>query len=249
LLDPAALDVTPVISLLTPTAMLDPSGRADDTIAMGANQTLNGVGTVNGVLTSLGLVSPGLGANTGVLTVVGNATLSGKTAMKLDKANATNDLLVSFGSITYGGTLVITNLSTALAVGDAFQLFSASGGFNGSFSAIQPASPGSGMSWDTSSLAVDGTLKIATGPITGPTTNATITSVMLSGTNLLVHGTNNNVPNTTGRYVILTSTNIAKPLSSWTPVLTNTFTGGTFDYTNPIVPGTLQQYIDVQVIP
>jgi len=229
--------------------MLDPSGRADDTIAMGANQTLNGVGTVNGVLTSLGLVSPGLGANTGVLTVVGNATLSGKTAMKLDKANATNDLLVSFGSITYGGTLVITNLSTALAVGDAFQLFSASGGFNGSFSAIQPASPGSGMSWDTSSLAVDGTLKIATGPITGPTTNATITSVMLSGTNLLVHGTNNNVPNTTGRYVILTSTNIAKPLSSWTPVLTNTFTGGTFDYTNPIVPGTLQQYIDVQVIP
>jgi autotransporter-associated beta strand protein len=249
LLDPAALDVTPVISLLTPTATLDPSGRVDNTIAIGVNQTLNGNGTVSGVLTSLGLVSPGLGANTGTLTVYGNATLTGKTAMKLDKANATNDFIVSFGSINYGGTLVITNLSTSLAVGDAFQLFSASGGYNGSFSAIQPASPGSGLSWDTSSLAVDGTLKIATGPVTGPTTNATITSVTLSGTNLLVHGTNNNVPNTTGHYVVLTSTNIAKPLSIWTPVLTNGFTSGTFDYTNPIVPGTLQQYIDVMVIP
>lgn len=250
LLEPAALDVTPVISLLTSTAVIDPSGRVDGTLTIGVNQALNGNGSVNGVLTNLGLVSPGLGTNTGTLTVGGSVTLSGKTAMKLDKANATNDFLVSFGSIAYGGTLAITNLSTGLAVGDAFQLFSAGGGFNGAFSAIVPAAPGSGMSWDTNSLAVDGTLKIAVGPVTGPTTNASITSVTLSGTNLLVHGTNNNVPNNAGHFVVLTSTNIVTSLSNWKPVFTNTFNaGGTFDYTNPIVPGTPQQFIDVQVTP
>ena len=251
LVDPAALDVTPAISLLTSTATLDPSGRGDNTITIGLNQALSGIGIVSGNLTNLGLVSPGLGATTGLLTVNGNTTLSGRTAMKLDKANSTSDQLMSFGSITYGGTLVITNLNTApLAVGDSFQLFNAGGGFIGSFNAIQPASPGSGLSWDTNSIPVDGTLKIAVGPVTGPTTNATITKVSLSSTNLLVHGTNNNVPNTSFRFVVLTSTNLSKPLSNWTPVFTNSFTsGGTFDYTNPIVPGTPQQFIDVQVVP
>jgi hypothetical protein len=128
-------------------------------------------------------------------------------------------------------------------------LFSASGGLSGGFTSISPASPGSGLSWDTNSLAVDGTLKISVGPVTGPTTNANITSETLSGTNLLIHGTNNNVPKTEFHYVVLTSTNLNAPLSSWTPVATNPFTGATFDYTNPIVPGTPQQFIDVQAVP
>jgi hypothetical protein len=39
-------------------------------------------------------------------------------------------------------------------------------------------------------------------------------------------------------------------LSNWTPVVTNRFNqDGTFDYTNPIVPGTMRQFIDVMVVP
>ena len=84
----------------------------------------------------------------------------------------------------------------------------------------------------------------------GPTTNANITSVSLSGTNLLIHGTNNNVPNTNFRYVVLTSSNINTALGSWTPVYTNFFSvTGQFDYALPITPGTRQQFIDVQVVP
>lgn len=250
LIEPAALGTTPSISLLTSTATLDPSLRADGTETVALNQTLSGIGSVVGAVTNFGTVSPGIGSATGVLTVFGNVSLQGKTAMKIDKAGGSNDLLNSFGTIAYGGTLVITSLNTPLAVNDSFQLFSASGGFTGAFSAIIPSAPGSGMSWDTNSLAVDGTLKVVVGPITGPSTNANITSVSLSGTNLLVHGTNNNVPNTSFRYVVLTSTNIATPLSNWTPVITNTFNGnGTFDYTNPIVPGTPRQFIDVQAVP
>ena len=146
--------------------------------------------------------------------------------------------------------MVINSISTPLAVGDAFQLFSAGGGFTGAFSAISPASPGSGLSWDTNSLTTDGTLAIAVGPITGPTTNATITQVTLSGTNLLVHGTNNNVPNTSFRYIVFTSTNLATPLSNWAPVVTNFFNGGgTFDYSSPIVPGVPRQFITVKAVP
>lgn len=250
LIDPSSLSVTPAISLIAPTAILDLSGRADDALTISNNQTLSGNGTVSGILTNFGLVSPGIGGTTGVLSVIGSVTLQGKTAMKIDKADGGSDMLVSFSSLAYGGTLVITNLNTPLAVNDSFQLFNASGGFTGSFSAIIPSSPGSGLSWDTNSLAIDGTLKVAVGPITGPSTNANITKVSLSGTNLLVHGTNNNVPNTSFHYVVLTTTNIATALSNWTPVVTNPFNvDGTFDYTNPIVPGTLRQFIDVKAVP
>ena len=83
-----------------------------------------------------------------------------------------------------------------------------------------------------------------------PTTNATITGFFRSGTNLVVLGTNNNVPNTNFHYVALTATNLATPLSNWTPVVTNPFNpDGTFDYTNPIVPGTPRQFIDVKAVP
>ena len=86
--------------------------------------------------------------------------------------------------------------------------------------------------------------------VTNPSTNANITHVSLLGTNLLIHGTNNNVPNTSFHYLVLTSTNINTPLSNWTPVATNPFNGnGTFDYTNPIVPGTPRQFIDVKAVP
>jgi hypothetical protein len=58
------------------------------------------------------------------------------------------------------------------------------------------------------------------------------------------------VPNTNFEYVVLTSTNISAPLSSWKAVATNRFNAdGTFDYTNAIVPGTPQQFIDVQAVP
>jgi len=109
----------------------------------------------------------------------------------------------------------------------------------------QPAL-GAGLSWSNSGSGVFTIVATAV----GPSTNASITHVSLSGTNLLVHGTNNNVPNTNFHYAVLISTNIATRLSNWTVVGTNSFNpDGTFDYTNPIVPGTPRQFIDVKVVP
>jgi len=250
LFDPANLSLTRSITLVASTAVLDLTSTVGNTLVISNNQALAGNGQISGSLTSFGLVSPGIGGTNGVLVVAGNVTLSGTTAMKIDKANGTNDLLFA-NTITYGGTLAITNLNAPLAVNDSFQLFNNAGlGFSGAFNAIIPSSPGSGLSWDTNSLAVDGTLKVAVGPVTGPSTNANITKVSLSGTNLLIHGTNNNVPNSSFHYVVLTSTNLKAALSTWTPVVTNSFNpDGTFDYTQPIVPGTRQQFIDVQTVP
>ncbi len=74
--------------------------------------------------------------------------------------------------------------------------------------------------------------------------------MFLSGTNLIVHGINNNDPNTNSRYLVLTSTNIAQPLSNWTPIETNAFNSdGMFDYTNFIAPGSPHLFIDVKAVP
>jgi hypothetical protein len=91
---------------------------------------------------------------------------------------------------------------------------------------------------------------VSNAAVTGPTTNANITKVSLSSTNVVIHGTNNNVPNTSFHYVVLTSPSLTNALSNWTPVVTNPFNpDGTFDYTNPIVPGTPRQFIDVEAVP
>lgn len=236
---------TPVITLAS--GKLDVSARTDGTLELVSGQTLKGSGSVLGNLTedAGATVAPGAVA-VGTLTVTNAVMLAGTTTMKVDGSGAANDQLNAAQSMTYGGTLNVTLLS-APSGGQVFKLFSA-GSFTGAFAQTNLPALGSGLSWNTANLNVDGSISVS-GAVTGPTTNASITSVTLSGNNLVVQGTNNNVPNTLGRYVVLSSTNIALPLSSWTPVVTNSFNQGTFDYTNPITPGSVRQFIDIEVIP
>jgi hypothetical protein len=150
--------------------------------------------------------------------------------------------------LTAGGTLNVINVGSPLQGGDTFKLYSA-GTIGGSFATITLPTLDEPLFWITNNLYANGTLTVGPVPI-GPTTNASISSVSLAGANLLVHGTNNNGPNSGFHFVVLTTTNLGAPLSGWTPVLTNPFNvDGTFDYTNPIVPGTPQQFIDVKVVP
>jgi autotransporter-associated beta strand protein len=222
------------------------------TLTLGAGQTLRGNGNLAGSLVANvgSTVAPGEATN-GILTVSNSIVLGGGTTfMKVSKTANTNDVLRTSGSISYSGTLVVSNsASSPLVGGETYKLFNAAS-YSGVFSAIIPATPGAGMTWNTSNLAVNGTISVAGTGGGSPTTNANILKVTLSGTNLLVHGTNNNVPNTSFHFVVLTSTNLTNALSTWTPVYTNTFNAnGTFDYTNPIVPGTRQQFIDVKAVP
>jgi len=228
-------------------ATLTATGRVDSTFTLAANQTLSGNGVINGQLVTLAgsTLSPGA-SGVGGLTVSNAVTLGGTNSFDLDQDNKTNDVLNVNAGVTYGGTLNLTALTSPLTNGASFKLFKALS-YGGSFASITPATPGSGLAWNTNALP-SGIIAVTNGAVTAPTTNASITSVQMVGTNIVIHGTNNNVPNTGFKWVVLTSTNVALPLSSWTPVFTNSFTGGgTFDYTNPIVTTTPKLFFDVKV--
>jgi fibronectin-binding autotransporter adhesin len=139
------------------------SGSVAGDANVAANGTLAGTGTIGGQVAVNGTIAPGTSAATGKLTVLSNATInaSGTNAMKLNKASATNDVLSVAGTLTYGGTLSLTNLSGTLAAGDSYKLFSA-GTYGGTFARLSPATPATGLIWNTNTLATDGTLRIAT---------------------------------------------------------------------------------------
>ena len=134
------------------------------------NGTLAGNGAVGGNVTANGTLAPGTAAATGRLTVTSNATISGTgtNVMKLNKTGATNDVLSVGGTLTYGGTLSLTNLSGTLAPSNTFKLFTA-GTFAGTFAHIVPATPAPGLGWNTSTLATDGTLRLVATVNTTPT--------------------------------------------------------------------------------
>lgn len=209
-------------------ATLAVTNRNDGTLTLANGQTLQGSGTVQGNLAALAgsTVAPGTSAATGTLNVSGNATLNGNTVMKLN--GASNDGLSAGGALTYGGTLTLTNISAPLAAGNSFTLFGASA-YSGSFATIAPATPGPGLAWNTNNLTVNGSISVVSAAAPVPR----ITSIGLSGATLTIQGTNG-TPN--GQYVLLQSTNVALPLSQWTPALTNSFNGsGNFNLSTNIV--------------
>ncbi len=237
----ASISNSPVLSIQNGSD-LDASERGDQTFTLYTGQTLttlNG-GYVNGNL----VVNPGATlAPGGILALdqlsvsnenaAGNVTLNGITSLKLepllagsgvdsDELNATNGGQV----ITFGGTLQLSNFGGTYAVGQTFQLFNAAT-YQGTFSNIVPATPGSGLAWATNQLSVTGELYVTNG-VAAPLP-ATIRSTTVSGGNLILAG---NGGADGGQYVLLTSTSLALPLSSWTRVITNNFAGdGSFSQT------------------
>jgi fibronectin type 3 domain-containing protein len=75
---------------------------------------------------------------------------------------------------------------------------------------------------------------------TVPAKPPTFGTISLSGTNLIVNGTNG----TAGmNCLVLMSSNLASPLANWTVLATNIFgPGGGFNFTNPLNPASPQQF-------
>jgi hypothetical protein len=160
--------------------------------------------------------------------------------MELDAALLTNDAARASGTITYGGTLVLSLLDGTLNVTNSFKLFSA-GGYSGVFTTINPATPGAGLVWNTNTLAVDGTLRIASFPPPPPY----ITAVTMIGGNLIFTGTNGSAGM---NYYVLSSTNLGLPLNLWPHLATNAFDlTGNFSFTNAIEAETPQRFFMLQV--
>jgi autotransporter-associated beta strand protein len=176
-----------------------------------AGGLLIGNGTITGPVTvqSGGAIEAGATNTIGTLNLSSTLTLSGNTSVKINAAGA-KDQFSGQSGVTYGGTLTVTNLSGTLTTNNTWTLFSP-GASAGNFANIA-GSPGTGLKY----TFTNGILSVAIG--TKPVPH--ITSVSLSGTTLTILGTNG-APG--GQYVLLGSTNVALPLSQWTPLLTNFF--------------------------
>jgi len=141
--------------------------------------TLGGSGTINAPVTVLagGTLAPGAGAAApATLTLTGNLTLAGTNVMNVNKDLATNDLVVlTTGTVNYGGVLAISTnqmVTTSLALGDSFQLFSAPA-HTGNFSSIS-GSPGVGLGWSFN--PANGMVTVVNGLASNPT-NITVSVV------------------------------------------------------------------------
>jgi autotransporter-associated beta strand protein len=194
----------------------------------GTNGTLAGTGIINGPVTvnAGGTLAPGTSSAIGTLTLNGGLTLNGNLLFKIKKlVSPSNDVASVSGALTNGGTgkLTVMNLGPALAVGDKFKLFNKPL-TNGAALTVT----GAGAVW-VNNLQVDGSISVSSTTLPQPVIT---TTTILNGTNLVFSGTNGTVGAT---YYVLTSTNLILPLSSWTPIFTNTFiTGGAFSVTNAI---------------
>jgi hypothetical protein len=158
-------------------------GAGNVSVLSGA--TLGGNGVINGAVTvsSGGTLTLTPGAGVSTLTINNDLTLNAGSfaRLQINKSAATNDQIAGVGTLTFGGTLVISNLSGTLTTSDAFPLFSATT-YAGSFAGISPARPGPGLGWNTNTLAVDGTLRIVV--VAGPATYPTNITAKVSGTTL-----------------------------------------------------------------
>lgn len=137
---------------------------------------LRGNGSLGGPVTiaSGGTLAPG--SNTlGALTVTNNLTLSAgsKSLFRISLSAGTNDSVVGIDHLVYGGTLTITNIGAqAITNGTILPLFSAASYTAGNVTVL-PNVPAYGLRWDTSYLAVDGTLRVA--PVNTNPTSITAT--------------------------------------------------------------------------
>jgi autotransporter-associated beta strand protein len=188
------------------------------------NGLLAGVGTISGsvLVKSAGSIGAGDAGAVGTLTLNSTPlTIQGKAALRISKTAGTpaSDLITGISTANYGGTLVISNATadaTPLANGDTFTLFSAASS-SGNFTSIV-GSPGPGLSYSFNPAT--GVLTVVTGVVQPPP--PTINKITLSGTNVVITGTNN--AGSGGTYHLLATNKLAAPLTNW-PVLTN----GTFD--------------------
>jgi hypothetical protein len=97
---------------------------------------------------------------------VASATLSGTVKLGLNKTNSPPNaqLTCQGGTLTFGGTLIVTNLGNIpLAAGDSFILFNATT-FAGNFSSKTLPALSAGLVWDTSRLTNYGTITVAATP-------------------------------------------------------------------------------------
>jgi autotransporter-associated beta strand protein len=153
-------------------AALAGSGNIGGAVTVQNNGLLLGTAVIKGAVSvqSGGTLAPG-SSSVGSLTVSNTLTLAGgsTSVFRISKTGGTltNDLvkgMTGTASVTYGGTLRVTNITSdanTLGAGDSFTLFTkTSGSYGGGFASYDLPPLDAGLSWDKSQLTVNGTLTV-----------------------------------------------------------------------------------------
>jgi autotransporter-associated beta strand protein len=222
-------------------ARLDVSGTTSHALTLGSGKMITGDGSVNGDVTvaSGATLAPG-NQDFGSLNFSNSLTLAAgsRTRLNVSHDSQTNNGVSVSGTLTYGGSLVVSNADDPLQGGDGFKLLSAASRA-GSFSSLALPALASGLYWDTNTLYSDGTIRVAieTPPVIGGISMAN-GKLVLTGAGGITNGT----------YYVLASTNLAAPLTNWTRLLTNPFDGsGNFNFTPPANPAGPQNFYRLQL--
>lgn len=130
-----------------------------------AGGLLVGNGPITGPVSVIagGAIEAGTTNAIGTFTLADTLNLSGNTIVKINKSTGSSDLFSGQTAVSYGGTLTVTNLGGALALGDHFTLFTP-GTSSSSFSGIV-GSPGPGLAYSFA----NGVLSVVNGPSPNPT--------------------------------------------------------------------------------
>ena len=149
-------------------AIFDVSGVGSG-FHLASGQALGGSGAVNGTTT----IDPGAtlqprlgGSGITTLTFSNGLTSAGNITLNINRTNAPKADLIKAPSLVLGGTVTIQNVGATPVLGDTFQLFNISGTIsNAGYNPVLPTL-GSGVHWDYSQLAVNGTITVASGAST-----------------------------------------------------------------------------------
>jgi RHS repeat-associated protein len=137
------------------------AGTGSGPVSVATAAILGGTGSISGAVTVYpgGIISPG-NSGIGTLSIYNSLLLEGTVDMDIDQTTNTSDLLQDLTSVTYGGTLAVTNLAGTLAQGDTFTLFNATT-YHGSFSSTTLPTVGSSLAWVDTGLNTTGTISLS----------------------------------------------------------------------------------------
>lgn len=213
------------------------SGTGTGNVTMNGG-VLGGSGIVGGnTFVQAGILFPGPVNAIGTLTFSGALTfqsaLSGILLQFSTLASHDKVRVLGAGGVTYNGVLSVQSIGSHIFVeGDTIQLFEATA-YSGAFTTIfLPLLP-PGLAWDTSGLALDGSIKVRAEGLALTHFSAKTSGLMMGG-----------FGGAPGEgYSIWTHTNLMAPLGSWFLLHTGLLDGaGSFAFTNAVIGGERERF-------
>jgi autotransporter-associated beta strand protein len=209
------------------------TGTGTGPVSINPGATLGGNGMIAGQVSFAAGATLAPGYNgAGTLTITNNLGLNNASVLQFDVGTVSDRVAVT-GDLTVGGTL---NVSAAAGFGPGtYTLFTYGGTL--SIGTLSFGSVPAGYSY-TIDTSVSGQVNLVVALPSFGGIQATANGLVMSGSG--------GPPN--GTYYLLSATNLAEPLASWTRLLTNQFdANGNFNFTNSLNPASPQSFYRLQI--